>query len=218
MPKTIIISGASSGFGAMTARHLANGGHTVYAGMRGTAHHNLQAVTDAADYADDHEVDLRTIDINVSDQASVDAAVAGVLGDAGRVDVVVHNAGAHGARADRGVHGGADRRVYDTNVLSTQRLNRAVLRHLRPSGTGCSCGSAPPAREAAHRPTSRRTSRPRRRRTPSRSYAAVLARFWDRDHHHRPRLLHHRHEPLRQRRPRRGHRGGRRLRGALRGA
>ena len=136
MPKTIIISGASSGFGAMTARHLADAGHTVYAAMRGTAHHNRQAVTDAANYADDHEVDLRTIDMDVSDQASVDAAVAGVLGDAGRLDVVVHNAGHMVLGPTEAFTVEQIAAVYDTNVLSTQRLNRAVLPHLRAQRDG----------------------------------------------------------------------------------
>ena len=136
MPKTIIISGASSGFGAMTARHLANAGHTVYAGMRGTAHHNRQAVTDATNYADDHEVDLRTIDMDVSDQASVDAAVATILGDTGRLDVVVHNAGHMVLGPTEAFTVEQIAAAYDTNVLSTQRLNRAVLPHLRTQQDG----------------------------------------------------------------------------------
>ncbi|WP_420593828.1 hypothetical protein [Deinococcus sp.] len=51
MGKIILISGASSGFGALTARALADEGHTVYAGMRGTSGHNAAAVSDAQAYA-----------------------------------------------------------------------------------------------------------------------------------------------------------------------
>ena len=136
MPKTIVISGASSGFGAMSARHLADAGHTVYAGIRGTTGHNRQAVADAADYADDHEVDLRTVELDVSDQASVDAAVATVLADAGRLDVVVHNAGHMVLGPTEAFTVEQIAAVYDTNVLSTQRLNRAVLPHLRAQRDG----------------------------------------------------------------------------------
>jgi NAD(P)-dependent dehydrogenase (short-subunit alcohol dehydrogenase family) len=59
MPKTIVITGASSGFGASSARHLADAGHTVYAGIRGTTGKNAQAVADAVDYASQHHVQLR---------------------------------------------------------------------------------------------------------------------------------------------------------------
>lgn len=136
MPKIITISGASSGFGAMSARHLADAGHTLYAAIRGTADHNRQAVADAAHYADDHEVDLRTVDMDVSDQASVDAAVATVLSDAGGLDVVIHNAGHMVLGPTEAFTVEQVASVYDTNVLSTQRLNRAVLPHLRAQQDG----------------------------------------------------------------------------------
>ena len=136
MPKTIVISGASSGFGAMSARHLADAGHTVYAGIRGITGHNSQAVSDAAHYADDHEVDLRTVEMDVSDQVSVDAAVATILADAGRLDVVIHNAGHMVLGPTEAFTVEQIAAVYDTNVLSTQRLNRAVLPHLREQQDG----------------------------------------------------------------------------------
>ena len=53
-PRTVVITGASSGFGAMTARALADAGHTVYAGMRATTGRNTAAAADATRYADDH--------------------------------------------------------------------------------------------------------------------------------------------------------------------
>lgn len=136
MPKTIIISGASSGFGAMSARHLADAGHTVYAGMRETADHNRQAVADAAKYAEDHKVDLRTVEMDVSDQMSVDAAVATVRSEAGGLDVVIHNAGRMVLGPTEAFTVAQIAAVYDTNVLSTQRLNRAVLPHLRTQRDG----------------------------------------------------------------------------------
>ena len=93
MSKTILVTGASSGFGAMTARALADAGHAVYAGIRDTTGHNLAAVTAAAAYASACSVQLRTVELDVADQLSVDAAVAQILAGTGRVDVVVHNAG-----------------------------------------------------------------------------------------------------------------------------
>lgn len=136
MPKTILITGASSGFGAMTARALADGGHSVFASMRDLAGRNRRAADDARAYAGEHDVDLRPVELDVSDQDSVDRAVRGLLDDSGRLDVVVHNAG-------HMVLGPAEAftpeqlvTVYDTNVVSTQRVNRAVLPVLREQGDG----------------------------------------------------------------------------------
>lgn len=136
MPKTIIITGTSSGFGAMSTRELADAGHTVYAGMRGIDDHSSAAAADARKYAADHGVDIRPIEMDVSDQGSVDAAVATVLAERGRIDVVVHNAGhmVLGPAEAFTVEQLAE--IYDVNVLSTQRLNRAALPHLRKQGDG----------------------------------------------------------------------------------
>lgn len=56
--QVILITGASSGFGALTARALAGNGHVVYAGIRDTQGRNAKAVEDAAAYASQHKVDL----------------------------------------------------------------------------------------------------------------------------------------------------------------
>jgi 3-oxoacyl-[acyl-carrier protein] reductase len=93
MAKNILVNGASSGFDALTVRALANVRHIVYASIRDTDGRNMQAVTDAAGYAADRGVDLRPVATDVSDQGSVDAAIAKILAKAGRLDVVVHNAG-----------------------------------------------------------------------------------------------------------------------------
>jgi NAD(P)-dependent dehydrogenase (short-subunit alcohol dehydrogenase family) len=129
--KTIIITGASSGFGAMAARDLAAGGHTVYAGMRDTEGHNARAVQEARDHADQHGVELRPIELDVSDQASVDAAVDRVLREREAIDVLVHNAGHMVLGPLEAFTPEQLAAAYDVNVLSTQRLNRAVLPHMR---------------------------------------------------------------------------------------
>jgi NAD(P)-dependent dehydrogenase (short-subunit alcohol dehydrogenase family) len=136
MPKTVVLTGASSGFGAMTVRALADAGHTVYAGMRGTAGRNEKAAADAAGYAAEHSVDLRVIELDVSEQASVDAAIARIVAEAGRLDVVVHNAGHMVLGPAEAFTPEQLAQVYDTNVLSTQRVNRAALPHLRAQGDG----------------------------------------------------------------------------------
>jgi NAD(P)-dependent dehydrogenase (short-subunit alcohol dehydrogenase family) len=123
---TILISGASSAFGAMTARHLHDAGHTVFAGMRAIADRNAEAARAATEYG------YTPVELDVSDQASVDAGVASI----GAIDVLVHNAGhmVLGPAEAFSVEQIAE--IYDTNVLSTQRLNRAVLPQMRARRDG----------------------------------------------------------------------------------
>jgi NAD(P)-dependent dehydrogenase (short-subunit alcohol dehydrogenase family) len=136
MPKTVIVTGASSGFGALTGRALADAGHVVYAGIRETAGRNAPAVADARAYAEENKVDLRTVELDVADQASVDAAVATVIGETGAIDVVVHNAGHMVLGPAESFTPEQLAQVYDTNVLSTQRVNRAVLPSMRARRDG----------------------------------------------------------------------------------
>jgi NAD(P)-dependent dehydrogenase (short-subunit alcohol dehydrogenase family) len=136
MPKTIVITGASSGFGATTARHLADAGHTVYAGIRDTTGRNIQATADARDYASQQHVNLRPLEMDVSDQGSVDTAIATILEEAGDIDVAIHNAGHMVLGPAEAFTVEQVAAVYDTNVLSTQRVNRAVLPQMRARGDG----------------------------------------------------------------------------------
>src|ERR1700694_736952 len=93
MKQVIVITGASSGFGALAARALADAGHTVYASMRETTGRNASEVAEAARYALEHDVDLRTVELDVTSSESVHASIAKIIADNGRLDVVVHNAG-----------------------------------------------------------------------------------------------------------------------------
>jgi NAD(P)-dependent dehydrogenase (short-subunit alcohol dehydrogenase family) len=137
MPNNIVlITGASSGFGALTARALADGGATVYAGMRETTGRNASAVQDAADYAREHDVALQGIEMDVSSQDSIDAAVSTVIDKHGRIDVLIHNAGHMVTGPTEAFTPEQLAALYDINVLSTQRVNRAALPHLRQAGQG----------------------------------------------------------------------------------
>jgi NAD(P)-dependent dehydrogenase (short-subunit alcohol dehydrogenase family) len=152
MKQVIIITGASSGFGRLSANALAKAGHMVYASMRGTTGRNAAQVADVEKYARDNRVDLRAIELDVGSQESADAAIAKVVAEQGRLDVVIHNAG-------HMVFGPAEAftpeqlaELYDINVLSTQRVNRAALPQLRKQGKGLlvwvssssSAGGTPP--------------------------------------------------------------------------
>jgi NAD(P)-dependent dehydrogenase (short-subunit alcohol dehydrogenase family) len=148
----IAVTGASSGFGALAARALARAGHTVYASMRETKGRNADQVKEVEKYAADHGVDLRVVELDVSSQKSCDAGIQEIISKNGSLDVVVHNAG-------HMVFGPAEAftpeqlgELYDVNVLSTQRVNRAALPQLRKQGQGLvvwvssssSAGGTPP--------------------------------------------------------------------------
>ena len=127
MKKVIVITGASSGFGALTARALSRAGHTVYASMRETTGRNASQVEGAKKFSEENAVDLRTIELDVASQESVDTAIHQIVKDDGRIDVLIHNAG-------HMVFGPAEAftpeqlaELYDVNVLSTQRVNRAEI-------------------------------------------------------------------------------------------
>jgi NAD(P)-dependent dehydrogenase (short-subunit alcohol dehydrogenase family) len=136
MKNVVLITGASSGFGALTARALARVGHTVYAGMRQTTGRNAPQVKDVEKYAAAQGVDLHAIELDVLLQESADGAIKTIISEDDRLDTVIHNAG-------HMVFGPAEAftpeqlaQLYDINVLSTQRVNRAVLPHFRAQGKG----------------------------------------------------------------------------------
>ena len=109
MSKIILVTGASSGFGRLTVEALAKAGHTVYASMRETTGWNAAEVAKVAAFSQAYGVDLRTVELDVLSQDSIDAAVAKVIVDTGRIDVLVHNAGHLAVRPGRGLHAGAVR-------------------------------------------------------------------------------------------------------------
>lgn len=134
--KIILVTGASSGFGRLTALALARHGDTVYASMRGLSGKNAKAAANLIALGKSEGIDLRPIELDVQSESSVDAAVATILDQAGGIDVVVHNAGhmmfgpAEAFTADQLAQ------QYDVNVLGTQRINRAVLPSMRARGDG----------------------------------------------------------------------------------
>ena len=136
MKTVILVTGASSGFGALAARALARAGHIVYASMTDVRGHNAPQVDAARAFSEENAVALRTVELDVTSQPSVDAAVAAILKNDRHLDVVVHNAGhmtfgpAEAFTPEQLAH------IYDINVLGTQRVNRAILPLMRERRTG----------------------------------------------------------------------------------
>ena len=134
--QVIVVTGASSGFGAMSARALAKAGHTVYAGIRATTTRNAKAVADVAAFAKENNADLRSVELDVTDDASIAQAVESIVAENGRLDVIVHNAGHMSFGPAEAFTPEQYAELFDINVLSTQRLNRAALPQLRKQGRG----------------------------------------------------------------------------------
>jgi NAD(P)-dependent dehydrogenase (short-subunit alcohol dehydrogenase family) len=136
MKQVIVITGASSGFGALAARALAHAGHTVYASMRETTGRNAPQVEEVKKYATEHGVDLRAVELDVASEASAEAGIQKILADCGRLNVVIHNAGHMSFGPAEAFTPEQFAQLYDINVLSTQRVNRAALPHMRKQGRG----------------------------------------------------------------------------------
>src|SRR3712207_5292985 len=129
--KIIVVTGASRGLGRVAAYARAQGGYTAYAAMREAAGRNAGPARNVRSHARRQGVDLRAIELDGRVQASVDAAVTRIVAEHGRIDVVVHN-------ASRRAFGPAEAftpeqlaELYDANVVAAQRVNRAVLPHMR---------------------------------------------------------------------------------------
>ena len=134
--KIVLVTGASSGFGRATAELLARRGHTVYASMRQTGGRNATQVEAMTNLARQESIDLRTVELDVQSQNSVDLAVDGILSADGRIDAVVHNAGHMAFGPAEAFTPDQFAQQYDLNVIGTQRVNRAVLPHMRAARHG----------------------------------------------------------------------------------
>lgn len=135
-PQTILVSGASSGFGALTVRALARAGHTVFAGIRDTAGRNANVVGELAEFADTYGINLRAVDLDVTVPGSSEQAIDEILAASGHLDTVVHNVGHMTWGPAEAFEPEQLSALYDVNVVGAQRLNRAALPHLRKQGSG----------------------------------------------------------------------------------
>ncbi|MCH0538233.1 SDR family NAD(P)-dependent oxidoreductase [Streptomyces sp. MUM 203J] len=135
-PDVVVVTGASSGFGNLTARTSARAGHTVFAGMRAATGRNASAVAALAELRRTRGLPTAAVEMDVQDQASVGTAIGRVMAEQGRVDVVVHNAGHTVPGPAEAFTTAQLADFHDVNALSTQRVNRAVLPLMRAQGRG----------------------------------------------------------------------------------
>jgi len=135
VPKVVLITGAGSGFGALTARALLNAGHRVVATMRSPEDRNRSAAAELARIAGSTG-SLRVLGLDVTSDASVESAVTEALEQEGRLDVVINNAGVGMSGFAEAFTAEEMRRLFDVNLFGVQRVNRAVLPSMRAAGSG----------------------------------------------------------------------------------
>ena len=134
--QTILITGAGSGFGRDTALTLAREGHRVYASMRESTGRNRDKAESLASEAAKETLPLKIIELDVTSTESVNRAVTGVADEAGRIDVLINNAGGLIAGVSEGFTDAQVARQFDVNVVGVQRMLRAVLPHMRTQKDG----------------------------------------------------------------------------------
>ncbi len=130
MNKTILITGASTGFGRDTAETLSRAGHKVFASMRDPEGKN-RAHANAL-----RGQNIEVVELDVTDSESVDRAVAAVIAKAGRIDVLINNAGVLAAGVSEAFTPEQATALFDVNVIGLHRVTRAVLPDLRRHNDG----------------------------------------------------------------------------------
>ena len=134
--QVVLITGSSTGFGRMFAYTLARKGHTVFATMRDPAGRNAKNAAEIRAIAEKDSLPIHILELDVTDEASVGRAVDAAVAKAGRIDVVINNAGYYLVGLEEAVTTEQARRLMDTNFLGPVRVNRAVLPHMRRQRSG----------------------------------------------------------------------------------
>src|ERR1700733_12135257 len=125
MTRTILITGTSSGFGRETAERLARDGYRVFAAMRDTASRN-RSHADAQ-----RRQKIGVVELDVTDDGSVDRAIASILAEAGKINVLVNNAGIASVGVTEAFTADQGKGFFDTTLIRLLRVTRAVLPSMR---------------------------------------------------------------------------------------
>jgi len=134
--QVILITGSSTGFGRLFAETLARKGHTVFATMRDPGGRNAKNAAEIRTLAEKDSLPVHVLEMDVTDDASVERAVDAAVAKAGRIDVAVNNAGYYLSGLEEAVTTEQAQRLMDTNFIGPVRVNRAVLPHMRRQRSG----------------------------------------------------------------------------------
>jgi len=134
--QVVLITGSSTGFGRLIAETLARRGHTVFATMRDIQGRNATNASEMRALAEKESLPLHVLELDVTNDASVDHAVHESIELAGRVDVAINNAGYGLIGLAEAVTTEQAQQIMDTNFFGSVRVNRAVLPHMRRQRSG----------------------------------------------------------------------------------
>lgn len=137
--KVILITGASSGIGKEAARTLKKAGFVVYGAAR------------RSEMMKDLESDgIRVLQLDLTDEDSVEACVKSIIEREGRIDILVNNAGYGSYGAIEDIPISEARRQFEVNLFGLARLTQAVLPSMRAKRSAGS-STSPPLREKSTR-------------------------------------------------------------------
>ena len=131
-----LITGTSSGFGRLIARTLARKKFHVFATMRNTKTRNAAAARELEQLAQRESLSLDVLELDVTQDSSVEQAVNEVVEKSGRIDVLVNNAGYGIMDLSETVTVAQAHRQLDVNFFGVVRMNRAVLPVMKLRGSG----------------------------------------------------------------------------------
>jgi len=134
--QVIFITGTSSGFGRLFTETLARKGYTVFATMRSPQGKNSKHAAEILALAKRESLPIYTLELDVTSDASVENAVRAAITQAGRIDVVINNAGYPVGGLSETVTTEQAQQLMDTNFFGPLRVNRAVLPHMRRQRSG----------------------------------------------------------------------------------
>jgi NAD(P)-dependent dehydrogenase (short-subunit alcohol dehydrogenase family) len=132
----VLVTGTSSGFGRLIAETLARKNFQVFATMRNVKGRNVGAAREIAELAQRESLSLQTLELDVTDDASLESAVSKAVLQCGRLDVLVNNAGFGIMDLAETVTMPQAQRQFDTNFFGVLRMNRAVLPVMKRQGSG----------------------------------------------------------------------------------
>jgi len=133
--QVVLITGTSSGFGRLIAETLARKNFQVFATMRDLSGRNAAAAREIAELAKRESLSLQPLELDVTEDASVERAVSKVTMKCGHIDVLVNNAGYGIMDLAESVTMAQAQRQFDTNFFGVLRMNRAVLPVMRRQGS-----------------------------------------------------------------------------------
>ena len=134
--QVVLVTGTSSGFGRLIAETLARKNYQVFATMRDVKDRNAAVAREIAETAKRESLSLQTVELDVTDDFSLERAVSKVVLECGRIDTLVNNAGFGIMDLAETVPLAQAQRQFDVNFFGVLRMNRAVLPVMKRQGSG----------------------------------------------------------------------------------